>query len=382
MGACTSSHNAKSSMANESTIISVPKAKKTRKCDKESMQLTQCTIHDIINGYFRKLKSENIILFDIIPFEIVKVCVLYYGDHYAKKIYFECPALKTQSVQIAEFDMNSAVISYLKHRPLFMDDVINNIIAMAYIPDAFPDKQLDAILCKKLDCPQPVLVVFNPANTERDKKCVIQRLNTDIKTMRFIYGGERRIFCFQFARLYQMTLSTELKEITENDKFEICDKYQFWNTYEKPDLCYLSNRQQIFAMNNGSHGTWVCGIFDIKTRDWNRVHFDTYLSSYCKLHKLCYDGQAMIYIVGSIGTVIGYNLYTKTWTRYADRRYWSASKSFTVWVETFDKDHIYFMQTGLEIDLRYFNVKHRKWKRRNGYNQIEKDLGKRAIVLH
>ena len=102
-----------------------------------------------------------------------------------------------------------------------------------------------------------------------------------------------------------------------------------------------------------------------------------------KLFKICYDGHEMVYLVSGVGEIMAYNLDTDKWTTLTDRRYWSHVKYFTAWIEIFDKNSIYYMTSDgrHEIELRYFNIKDRKWKRRNGYNAISKILGNQAIVL-
>ena len=376
MGTCTSSKNKNST--SDRTVNTKTAQPRLRQHIKSQYQVT---IHDIINGYFKKLKSEKVILFDIIPFEIVNICVIYYGQHYSKEIYFKCPGLMDKNIEIARFDMDSAEITYFKHDPSLTG--YNNVAdgaQMCYIPDVIPDQQLDGILCKKDGFDTPLLILFNPDDkNENCTYCTVECLQNEIKATQFIYIGNRQIVCMVGVDLYRMELSNNLNDIIKKDKFR-CWQMNFsgFKRYDTHKICYLQNRQQIFAINNDCFKSWA--VFDIWDKVWKNFVCEKYYIYDFMHFKLCYDGCNMVYIVNGNGKIMGYDLDKNVSISYANTRYWSRMESYTVWIERYDKDNIYCMESKQwndgQIDLKYFNVKDRKWRRRDGYNILTPKMGR------
>ena len=398
MGACTSKKNYDEPTINNKIEIpdihqnsitpdSINESLVNENLRPEKIIIKDFTIDDIINAYFSELKSKDIIIFDIIPCEIIKVCVLYYGEHYTKSIYFKTPGVKWNTTQIARFDMNSAEITWFKATT---GQNFASVEALCYIPDAIPDQQLDAVLCMSDSC-IPILMLINSENGDSEA------YNADIFTLsrikavtdKFLYCGRGQIFCVEKGRLHRMVLSTKINEILNNDMFVIWDKNAFWEPSDEVVMFYLKNRQQIFAMNEmlSSEEYRICGVFDMKNRLWSKIDLPFELERpIFRLRvgcRLCYDGENMVYYVSRSGDVYGYNLNKEEWLAWTDQKYWSSMKSFTVWIEASDKQYIYFMGTTYsgKIQLNYFDVETAKWKRRNGYNVLTEKLGERALVL-
>lgn len=345
-------------------------------------------VQSIINGYFKELKSQNVILFDIIPSEIVQLCVLFYGEHYSKSVYFSCP--NSNGTQIAKFDMNSAEITYFKGGT---DQLRIKIQRLCYISDIIPDEEIDVILCWKFMKKELIMMVVDRSKEKVGNdgpECKMEHFSIGYECHGFMLYDERQIFCVQNGRMHSMVLSTNMNDIINNDKFEIWDENILWREFDGVDLCNLPNRQQIFAISN-NQACRKCGIFNISDRKWYRIKLqsDIQYGGYNYFHekgglRICYDGLNMVYLVSKTGYVYSYDLDKDEWKTVTGKRYWNAPSSCIVWIEPLDRDCIYFMCTSSDtgkVELKYFNIESTKWKKRNGYDVISKKLGKRTVVL-